>query len=314
MAFRIESFVVLSAAQSISLPTTRLVVSVRFLLLQRADEIQGLNPKVAYYCRLHAIEQVHSLLVASNKYRHSCSLKPTLLPLKTRSAPCLGFVKTFFSSKSMRQKAQIPVKFSLQGLQLPERTPEIQGVLELLMEKLEQDKPSIAASDDDAAVCEAFAIKVFKMADTQDREGKANAKTVKAFYAASIFIDVSDSLRTCRDCTRSSKLLPKLQHLLILRVTTYCRICVFTVKRHDLPDVRESIFPVFFQVLEHFGELPPDMVERKQYAFWKAADIRKALREGRRPDPGPPVKDDLDLDLPDIPSKSTAPLVHNFAD
>lgn len=60
-----------------------------------------------------------------------------------------------------------------------------------------------------------------------------------------------------------------------------------------------------FQVLEHFGELPADMVERKQYAFWKAADIRKALREGRKPDPGPPVKDELDLDLPDIPGNVT---------
>lgn len=82
---------------------------------------------------------------------------------------------------------------SLQGLQLPERAPEIQGVLELLMEKLENDKPSIRVSDEDAAICEAFAIKVFKMADNQDREGKADAKTVKAFYAASIFIDVSPS-------------------------------------------------------------------------------------------------------------------------
>lgn len=54
-------------------------------------------------------------------------------------------------------------------------------------------------------------------------------------------------------------------------------------------------------MLEHFGELPPDMVERKQYAFWKAADIRKALREGRKPEPGPPEKDELDLDLPDTP-------------
>ena len=47
------------------------------------------------------------------------------------------------------------------------------------------------------------------------------------------------------------------------------------------------------------------MVERQQYAAWKAADIRKALREGRSPTPGPPVKDD-DLDLPDIPGQSLA--------
>jgi len=42
------------------------------------------------------------------------------------------------------------------------------------------------------------------------------------------------------------------------------------------------------------------MAERQQYAAWKAADIRKALREGRVPQAGPPVNDD-DLGLPEIP-------------
>lgn len=42
------------------------------------------------------------------------------------------------------------------------------------------------------------------------------------------------------------------------------------------------------------------MVERQQYAAWKAADIRKALREGRNPQPGPPISEES-LDLPDIP-------------
>ena len=44
------------------------------------------------------------------------------------------------------------------------------------------------------------------------------------------------------------------------------------------------------------------MVERQQYAAWKAADIRKALREGRVPQAGPPVQEDS-LDLPDVPGK-----------
>lgn len=43
-----------------------------------------------------------------------------------------------------------------------------------------------------------------------------------------------------------------------------------------------------------------DMAERQQYAAWKAADIRKALREGRVPQAGPPVTEDT-LDLPDVP-------------
>lgn len=44
------------------------------------------------------------------------------------------------------------------------------------------------------------------------------------------------------------------------------------------------------------------MVERQQYAAWKAADIRKALREGRVPTAGPPVNEDM-LDLPEVPGR-----------
>lgn len=37
--------------------------------------------------------------------------------------------------------------------------------------------------------------------------------------------------------------------------------------------------------------------EKQKYAAWKAADIRKALKEGRKPQPGPPAGDD-DLSVP----------------
>jgi len=40
------------------------------------------------------------------------------------------------------------------------------------------------------------------------------------------------------------------------------------------------------QVLRQFGELPQDLVDMQKYAAWKAADINKALREGRQPTPG----------------------------
>lgn len=37
-----------------------------------------------------------------------------------------------------------------------------------------------------------------------------------------------------------------------------------------------------------------EQLEQKQkYAAWKAADIRKALKEGRKPVPGPPGGEDL---------------------
>lgn len=44
----------------------------------------------------------------------------------------------------------------------------------------------------------------------------------------------------------------------------------------------------FFEVCSVFGPLADDFIERLRYAKWKAADITKALREGRRPIPGAP--------------------------
>jgi vacuolar protein sorting-associated protein VTA1 len=37
--------------------------------------------------------------------------------------------------------------------------------------------------------------------------------------------------------------------------------------------------------------------QKQKYAAWKAADIRKALKEGRKPMAGPPAGDD-DLSVP----------------
>ncbi|KAK1306724.1 hypothetical protein QJS10_CPA10g01915 [Acorus calamus] len=45
---------------------------------------------------------------------------------------------------------------------------------------------------------------------------------------------------------------------------------------------------IFFEILYQFGELQPDIEQKQKYAVWKAADIRKALKEGRKPVPGPP--------------------------
>ncbi|KAJ1739784.1 hypothetical protein LPJ68_004370 [Coemansia sp. RSA 1086] len=40
----------------------------------------------------------------------------------------------------------------------------------------------------------------------------------------------------------------------------------------------------FMQVLNGFGELPEDVAEKIKYAKWRAAEILKAMREGRRPE------------------------------
>ncbi|KAK4439753.1 protein OF MAMMALIAN LYST-INTERACTING PROTEIN 5 [Sesamum alatum] len=59
---------------------------------------------------------------------------------------------------------------------------------------------------------------------------------------------------------------------------------------------------IFFEILNQFGELQPDLEQKQKYAAWKAADIRKALKEGRKPVPGPPGGDN---DLPVPPSTSS---------
>ncbi|KAM0941605.1 putative vacuolar protein sorting-associated protein Vta1 [Dioscorea sansibarensis] len=54
---------------------------------------------------------------------------------------------------------------------------------------------------------------------------------------------------------------------------------------------------IFYEILSQFGELQPDIEQKQKYAIWKAADIRKALKEGRKPEPGPPGGDkDLSID------------------
>lgn len=48
---------------------------------------------------------------------------------------------------------------------------------------------------------------------------------------------------------------------------------------------------IFFEILSQFGEVQPEIEQKQKYAIWKAADIRKAIKEGRRPEPGPPGGD-----------------------
>ncbi|KAJ1028666.1 hypothetical protein NDA16_001832 [Ustilago loliicola] len=43
----------------------------------------------------------------------------------------------------------------------------------------------------------------------------------------------------------------------------------------------------FIELLKIFGKIEPEMGEKIKYAKWKAADIAKTYKEGRRPTPGP---------------------------
>lgn len=111
--------------------------------------------------------------------------------------------------------------------------------------------------------CEAFALRIFNNADRVDRAGRADSNTPKAYLAASYFIEVH--------CVTSP---------------------------HDAvpawvsgQDVSGAVGAWHVQILNQFGPLDSDLLSKQKYAAWRAAEISKALREGRPPVP-PPTPDE----------------------
>ena len=80
---------------------------------------------------------------------------------------------------------------ALQGLALPTRSAQVEGVLRALMSKLERDRENLSLGEGDSQYCENFAITVFTRADKADRAGRADKNTAMTFYAASIFFEVT---------------------------------------------------------------------------------------------------------------------------
>lgn len=64
----------------------------------------------------------------------------------------------------------------------------------------------------------------------------------------------------------------------------------------------------FFDIMEQFGEVDEELQQMNKYSKWKAAEIMKALKEGRTPEPGgfgesrSAQKDDDDDGIPSAPS------------
>mmetsp|Transcript_33176 Transcript_33176/g.56765 ORF Transcript_33176/g.56765 Transcript_33176/m.56765 type:complete len:299 (-) Transcript_33176:101-997(-) len=42
----------------------------------------------------------------------------------------------------------------------------------------------------------------------------------------------------------------------------------------------------FFDILEQFGDIPPEIVEKRKYAKWKATEILNSIKNGVKPTPG----------------------------
>lgn len=139
---------------------------------------------------------------------------------------------------------------------------ELLGLLESMKQEIgPSDAIDIEAAS--AAYVENFALRVFNLADNEDRKGQSTRSTAKKFLAAAHFLDV-----------------------------------LKTFPKSEVSDTNE---------------------EKIRYAKWKAADIAKAYREGRKPTPGPagglseeepiapfPVEDDLPTTT-SIPPHTSAP-------
>ncbi|KAH7916430.1 Vta1 like-domain-containing protein [Hygrophoropsis aurantiaca] len=143
------------------------------------------------------------------------------------------------------------------GISLKAKDNASRNLLLELLGALEHLKSDIGANDAvdseavSAAYVENFAVKVFRMADDEDRDGEATRSTAKKFLAAANFFEVL------------------------------------------------KVFPKSEQSESTEGKI--------KYAKWKAADIAKAYREGRRPTPGPAGSQiDPDLISPPLPIAPTS--------
>ncbi|KDQ63199.1 hypothetical protein JAAARDRAFT_29215 [Jaapia argillacea MUCL 33604] len=121
------------------------------------------------------------------------------------------------------------------GISLRSPTPASRSYLLSLLTLLESFKASLGSNDAienepaSVAYVENFGLKVFGVADEEDRAGKATRSTAKKFLAAANFLE-------------------------LLRI---------------------------------FEGAGADHEDKIRYAKWKAANIAKAFREGRKPTPGP---------------------------
>lgn len=139
------------------------------------------------------------------------------------------------------------------GINLKAKDAASRTLLLNLLNALERLKAQIGPNDTidsepaSAAFVENFALKIFRIADDEDREGHATRSTAKKFLAAANFFEV--------------------------------------LKVFPTADISDTID----------GKI--------KYAKWKAADIAKAYREGRKPTPGPAGSQ---FDLEPLPATSGA--------
>ena len=162
------------------------------------------------------------------------------------------------------------------GITLKPKAPASRTYLIGLLDALERMKSAIGDNDavhDESAAgayVENFALKVFAMADNEDRRGEATRYVLACSSQHGL----------------SSETL-----LLRFAPTNACPFAAW----HSGTAKKFLAAANFLEILRTFDKEKPDSVspapdsteEKIRYAKWKAADIAKAFREGRKPTAGP---------------------------
>ena len=155
-------------------------------------------------------------------------------------------------------------------------------------------------SKGDVLYCENFALTVFNRADRVDRAGRADKATAVTFYAASYFFEVSvwSGRRESRSKPAAGvstwwTLQPKLNSHLP-QPGNLARTALPTQPLLLLRSLAPAHTLSRPQILRQFGDPQPDTVQKQRYAAWRAAEINKAVKEGRKPEPPPVARADTE--------------------
>jgi len=155
------------------------------------------------------------------------------------------------------------------GISLKAVNTQNRTFLAALLTTLESLRSTVGSSDavtvDSAssAYVENFALRVFDSADTEDRRGAATRKTAKKFLAAATFFDVLNVFDDSGPWETVS----------LAFLNLFFREADLAVPPSFLPSLRLLLLD--FRQHE----------EKARYAKWRAAEISRALREGRQPTP-----------------------------
>ncbi|CAI6011684.1 unnamed protein product [Closterium sp. NIES-65] len=173
-----------------------------------------------------------------------------------------------------------------------------------------QDKAALQLSPDDGLHVEGFAQRVFSKADKQDRAGRADMCVASHGLP---WGDVGCCCWRCGSLDGRRGMGEGWGGGEVCGRGDEWDECVPLLCGAGTLGTAKTFYAagIFFEVCRQFGELALEVEQKQRYAVWKAADIRRALADGRRPTPGPPGGDaDATAAAPaDAAATATAPAV-----